>query len=680
MDELARFAVLLSGLFLCLHHYTGNRRLSVGVPPRRDHGPAEATATPPPPAVLPVTARVREQHTFRELVAQVHGDLAARDRHAAHLAAEPLAAPGTHAGGQLFDVVCRHAGIHQQTPELPVTVDAHFAAESLTGPVHGQLHFDAELFTVEEAEWFAAHLAHLLNRATADPDRPVADLATLPPEVFHTVTVEWNGAHAPTLADHCLHLLVEEQAALRPGAVAIRTDGSTISYRELNERANRLGRWLRQHRSARPGRVVGVALPRSITQAVAVLAVLKTGASYTPLDPDQPSERLRFITADAAATTILTTATLRAEHHALFATGEHEPGSEVEIVPVDRAEPAARGLPAENLAVPTVPGGVACLIYTSGSTGAPKGVMLTHRGIVNCLRWEQLAYQLGANDRLLHLASPMFSLAALELFGPLCSGGEVVMAPAGTSRDTASIARLVTAHRVTILSVVPSELALLLEQEPSMPWTALRCVVTGADVVPVPLQERFLATCPSVPLINVYGQTEAALDGAYWVCRPRPHQTRVPVGRPILNTQMYILDDRMRPTPVGVPGELYTGGEGVALGYRNRPALTAERFVPDPFSGRSGARLYRTGDVARWLPDGVIEVLGRRDHQVKIRGVRVELEEVEALLRAHPAIYDAAVAVHSGPPPEVPESPERWQALLVTVDPATLERLLAEVE
>ncbi|MFG1698434.1 amino acid adenylation domain-containing protein [Nonomuraea sp. NPDC049309] len=637
------YALLLTAVGLCVRRHGGATRFAVASP----------LPTGRPPGAVPVHLDLAGAATIGELVRRTKAAVR-----------EAYAAPDTSVTA---DVTCRLDGLHGEPPPLPRPSVA-VAFELRDGHVTGRVELDAGLFGPDEARWFRDHLQHVVRNAlAASGDEPPHAIDELPPDLHRLVTVEWSGAAVRSLPDdparQCLHRLVEQQVRRSPDAPAVVSPAGTLTYGELNRRANLLARHLIERCGARPGMLIGIALERSPAMAVAVLAVLKAGAAYVPLDPAQPQDRLRYIAADTGAPLVLTLSSLAGDL----------PDTGARIVLLDEQVPDGQDT---DLDIPDVPRSAACVIYTSGTTGRPKGVVLTHQGLSNSMRWERAAYRIRPDDRMLHLASFAFSLAIVELLSPLCAGAQVVIAPASAGRDGGEIARLVAGYGVTLLSVVPSDLKLLLEQEPAMPWNALRAVITGADVLPVPLLEHYFAVCPSVPLFNIYGQTESSVDGTYWICAPPGDLASVPVGRPITGTRMYLLDEDMRPVPPGATGEVCTGGVALAHGYLGRPELTAARFVPNPFAepgSGDDTRLYRSGDLGRWLPDGSIELLGRNDHQVKVNGVRIELEEIEAVLREHPGVGDAVVSVQRAAGPD-------WAALIAGVPEPVLRELIAEAE
>ncbi|HEX5740328.1 MAG TPA: amino acid adenylation domain-containing protein, partial [Pilimelia sp.] len=433
------------------------------------------------------------------------------------------------------------------------------------------------------------------------------------------------GAATP-VPDTTLTALLAAQAARTPHGTAVVADGVALSFAALHERAGRVAAWLAA-RGAGPGTVVGVALPRSADLVVALVAVLRAGAAYLPLDPDYPADRLALMVADAGPVALLTdTATragLPARVPAVLALDD------ADLPPAPAARPAVR------------PQDPAYVIYTSGSTGRPKGVVVSHRAVVNRLLWAQATYGLTPEDRVLQKTPSSFDVSVWEFFWPLIAGAALVVARAGGHRDPHYLTRLIQREQVTTVHFVPSMLRAFLAEPQAAGCAGLTRVLCSGETLPADLANAFHTTFGGlVELHNLYGPTEAAVDVTAWPCPPGA--TTVPIGRPVWNTTVYVLNAALRPVPAGVPGELYLAGRQLADGYLDRPALTAERFVADPF-GPPGTRMYRTGDLARRTPDGVVEYLGRTDGQVKVRGFRVEPGEVEAALLALPGIRAAAV-------------------------------------
>ena len=467
-----------------------------------------------------------------------------------------------------------------------------------------------------------------LAAMTAEPRARHAAASLLAAEDLRRLVHEGSGPTVPLPQGVCLQDLFSTQAARTPEAVAVESEEGALSYGELERRAERLAGRL-AGLGVGPEVPVGIALDRSPDMAIALLAVLKAGGACVPLDPEYPRERLALLLADAGPALVLTVRRLAA------ALPEGGARLFLDALPEREAAPApcCRSRPA----------GLAVLLYTSGSTGRPKGVALTHRGLVNRMLWAQRAYPLNGDDRVLQSASFSFDFALWELFGPWLAGARAVLARPGGHRDSSYLAQLIGERRLTVAHFVPSMLRLFLEEDLAH-CDGLRLVFSGGEALAADLRDRFFARLRAA-LHNQYGPTEASIDVTHRICRREDGGQPVPLGRPIDNTRIYLLDPAVHPVPPGVPGELCVGGENLARGYLHRPDLTAERFLPDPLSGLAGERLYRTGDLARHLPTGEIEFLGRIDHQIKVRGFRIEVEEVEREIARASGVREAAVAI-----------------------------------
>jgi len=486
----------------------------------------------------------------------------------------------------------------------------------------------------------ATALAALAEALAHEPGRPACALPVLPEPQRRRVLVDFNDTRVDYPADVFVHQLFEQRAAARPGAIALVFEDDSLTYAELNARANRLAHRLIAQGLA-PDARVGVCLERSVELVVCLLAVLKAGAAYVPLDPTYPAERLAFMLEDAAPGVLLTHSSLRARL----------PAAGAATMLVDRLELA--GLPATDpdpRALGLLPHHLAYVIYTSGSTGRPKGAMNQHDALANRLLWARDAYGIDATDRVLQKTPFGFDVSVWEFFLPLLAGARLVLARPGGHQDPEYLAALVEREAVTTMHFVPSMLQVFLDPLEPARCASLRRVLCSGEALPWALQERFFGALPIVELHNLYGPTEAAIDVTAWRCDSSLHPGIVPIGRPIANLRLYVLDRHMRPVPPGCPGEIHIGGRGVARGYLNRPELSAERFVADPFDPTPGARLYKTGDLGRWLPDGAIEYLGRNDFQVKIRGMRIELGEIESALGTCPGVHEAVVLAREDAP------------------------------
>ncbi|GCF10053.1 non-ribosomal peptide synthetase/type I polyketide synthase [Dictyobacter arantiisoli] len=440
-----------------------------------------------------------------------------------------------------------------------------------------------------------------------------------------------NATEANYSIDRCLHTLFEMQAIHSPDSVAVSFEETALTYEELDQRANQLAHYL-QDQGVGPDTHVGVFLERSVHMIIALLGVLKAGGTYVPLDPSYPQERIAFILEDAQVVAILTQEYLLSKL----------PQQSATAICLSAIASKMNTYPAAHLYVSISPENLAYVIYTSGSTGRPKGAMNTHAGVCNRLLWMQDAYQLTSSDRVLQKTPFSFDVSVWEFFWPLLTGACLVIAKPEGHRDNAYLRMLITEQSITTLHFVPSMLQAFLNEPLRSSCQSVRRVISSGEALSADIQKQFFA-CLNAELHNLYGPTEAAIDVTYWMCQCDSQTANVPIGKPIANMQVYLLDRHMDPVPTWVPGELYIGGVGLARGYQNLPGLTAEKFIPDPFSTKPGARLYQTGDLARYLPDGSIEYLGRIDHQVKIRGFRIEPGEIEAVLQEHAALQDVVV-------------------------------------
>ncbi len=498
------------------------------------------------------------------------------------------------------------------------------------GKISGVLEFDAELFEDSTARQLLSHYRTLLSGMTAQPSRRVAALPLLDAEERQRIIVDWNATAVNYPREVTLPQLFERQVTQSPDGCALVFGGETLTYHEFNARANHLAHWLRK-RGVGAETLVGVCLERSFEMVIALYGILKAGGAYLPLDPELPAERIGFLIEDAGLDVVLTQ---RRWKHSI-------PAGRAEIGVLDTDEMRLELEPAHNLQPRAGPDNAAYVIYTSGSTGQPKGVLITHRSVCNRLLWMQEAHRLAPEDRVLQKTPYSFDVSVWEFFWPLQTGARLVIAPPGTHRENAELVKLIAREKITVLHFVPSPLETFLEEPGSGELASIRMVFCSGEALSAPLTARALARLPWAEWHNLYGPTEAAVDVTWWRCEHGLERATAPIGRPIANTQTYILDPRLEPVPIGAVGELYLGGVQLARGYLKRPSLTAERFVPSPFANSPGERLYRTGDLVRHLPDGNIEFLGRLDHQVKIRGLRIELGEIESVLARHPAVQGA---------------------------------------
>jgi amino acid adenylation domain-containing protein len=504
--------------------------------------------------------------------------------------------------------------------------------------LHGQFTYDNGLFDDETIERMADHFQVLLEAVIENPDRRLSELPLLTDAERTQILNEWNQTDVEYADALCVQQLFETQAERTPHAVALVFQNQTTTYENLNVRANQLANHLLKCRVG-PETPVGICLEPSPDMIVAILAILKAGGTYVPLDPDDPRERLDFILADSRPAVVLTTSRLK---KAISVSDAH-------IVCLDSDR---KTIDCESKIAPDcrIDGDCAlCILYTSGSTGNPKGAVNLHRGVRNYLLWKREYLRHGPDDRILFATPLSFDVSVEEVFDALVCGGRMVIATADQKRDPSYLVRLMADEGVTTACFVPSILRVLLEDEQIEECRSLRSVLCGGEALHPDLMNRFFDRV-NADLYNIYGPTEASMGVTAWKCEPGYPRGVIPIGQAISNVRIYILDEQRNPVPIGVAGELYIGGVAVARGYLNREDLNAEAFLPDLFSKGANDRLYRTGDRCRWLPDGNIEFLGRWDGQVKISGTRIELGEVEAAINRYEGIAHAAVVTRESAP------------------------------
>ena len=531
------------------------------------------------------------------------------------------------------DLTLHPLGGESGTSKVDVTLEFVETSEGLQGSIE----YSTDLFDGATVERLVGHFEVLLEGVVSDPTCRVSELPLLSEAERHRQLVEWNDTAADYASDKCVHELFMGQVALTPEAVAVVYEDEQLSYGELDRRSNQLAHYLRGL-GVGPEVVVGLCLERSPDMIIALLGILKAGGAYLPLDPAYPAERLAFMVEDARAPVVVTQEAMR----------DAVPTAGARTVYLDTAAP----LIAEHPHSPPVnrahPASLAYVIYTSGSTGKPKGAMGYHQALVNRLHWDA-----GAGTEEIYAQKSTLNVidALWEIFMPLIRGEHVVVVPDWAAKDPPALVEVLGRHHATRIMLVPSLLQaiLALRDDIESELECLRYLMSSGEALPAEL----LATCkqrlPQLRVSNVYGTSEF-WDASECERCANKDALLVPIGRPIINMQMYVLDDGFEPVPLGVAGELYIGGVGLARGYLGRFGLTADRFVPDPFSDEPGSRLYRTGDLGRWRADGNLEFLGRIDHQVKLRGYRIELGEVESSLLDHPSVRDGVVVCRGDRP------------------------------
>jgi amino acid adenylation domain-containing protein len=644
------FMLLLAAFQLLLHRYSGQNDISVGVPiagrNRRETEDLIGCFI----NMLVMRADLNGSPTFRDLLRKVKkSTLEAFDHQQAPFErlVSLLQPQRDLSTTPLFQVLFQLKNMRSdagEDPQLriePLEIDRGRAQNDLNlemseeaNGLSASVEYASDLFDHDRIVRMMDHFQVLLSEIAANPDRSIADLKLLPEAERVRLVEEFNATAEHYPADF-IHDIIEGQARLTPSAIAVEFENDRLNYRELDEQANRLAHYLIA-RGVETDSVVGVMMERSIEMVVSLLAILKAGAAYLPLDPDLPDERLRFMLSDLKPRVILTKRQW-IKHDAPPAT-----------IILDEIVDELSRCEASRPEITILPENLAYAIYTSGSTGRPKAAANTHGAIANSLLWGQSMMRLETEDVVVQKTPFSFDVSVWEFFWPLMTGARLVMAKPGGHRDPHYLAGLFSSRRVTTAHFVPSMLEAFVASGAASQCTSLRRVVCSGEALAPALAEELLRQLPGIQLFNLYGPTEAAVHVSWWLYEKGA--AVAPIGRPIANVSLYVLDPRMGPAPIGVPGEIYIGGVGLARGYENRADLTAERFVPDPFSHVAGQRLYRTGDLGRYSARGEIEYLGRIDAQVKVRGVRIEPGEIEHALMGHPDVRSALVMLREFQP------------------------------
>lgn len=490
------------------------------------------------------------------------------------------------------------------------------------------LSYRTDLFDVSTTERIMEHFKSVLHSMAAAPSKHLNEISLLSPSERTLVVSEWNQTSTEYPTDY-VHQCIEQVARKAPGAIAVQYDDRRLTYQQLDQRSNQLAHYLKKL-GAGPEVPVAICMERSLELVVGLLGIMKAGAAYAPLDPGYPQERILYMLENSRAPILL----IQEKLAGLL------PATNVNVIKLDTNWASISREQDTSPAVKISDENLVYVIYTSGSTGRPKGAMNTHQGLRNRLRWMQQQYGLTAEDSILQKTPFSFDVSVWEFFWPLMVGARLVMARPGGHQDPVYLAETIEKSKITTLHFVPSMLRAFLNSGVAQKCSSLRRIICSGEALAIELARKCRESIPA-ELHNLYGPTETSIDVTYWNCAESSEV--VLIGKPIANTQVYVLDSEMQPVPAGIGGELYLGGIGLGRGYLQQSSLTAEKFVPNPFHTEPGSRLYRTGDWVRWRVDGNLEFLGRRDEQVKLRGNRIELGEIEAALRQHPAVNDAAV-------------------------------------
>jgi amino acid adenylation domain-containing protein len=638
---------VLAGFQVLLQRYSGQEDIVVGSPTAGRLRPEwrKLVGYFVNPVVL--RANLAGNPTFRDFLTQVRGTVLGAVEHQDYPfpllverlqpARDPSRSPlfqvnfawekpagGVEAGAfQLDDLLLEPFPLEQQATKFDLTlmvIEGRCLTCSLT--------YNSDLWDAATIARMAGHLEVLLEGMAANPERPIGELPLLTSVEKQQILMDWNNTGI-TCPNDCMHRLIEAQVEKTPDSTAVIMGAESLTYRELNCRANQVAHYLRSL-GVGPEVLVGLCMERAIDAVVAILGILKAGGAYVPLDPVYPKERLEFMLADAGVRLLLTQARLA------FDLPDHQ----ATVVCIDGNPEEIASQSSDNPTTEVTCDSLAYVIYTSGSTGRPKGVMVTHRGIGNLAQAQIGMFDVTPHSRVLQFASLSFDASVSEMAMALCAGATLVLAPPEAMIGPGLVA-LLEEQAITTVTLPPSVLATL----PDCAFPELHTLAVAGEACPAELVARW---APGRNFLNAYGPTENTVCASMAKCQA--DGSRLTIGKPMANVQIYILDARKQPVAVGVPGEVYLGGAGLARGYLNRPELTAERFVANPFSAEPGARLYRTGDLARWLPDGDIDFLGRIDHQVKIRGFRIELGEIESALSQHPDVGEAIVIAREDEP------------------------------
>ncbi len=648
------FMTLLAGFKVLLYRYTGTRDIVVGSPiANRDHTELEGLIGFFVNTLVLLT-NLSDNPTFRELLCRVREvTLGAYDHQDLpfDLLVEELKPQRDLSHTPLFQVMFVLQNAPMSTMELSGLTLQALQSESTTAKfdltllmeetdsgIRGALEYNTDLFDAATIARMAEHLQRLLAGIVANPEQQIAQLPLLTANEQHQL-LAWNHTQAEYTLNKCIYELFEEQVEKTPDAVAVVFADRQLTYQELNTKANQLTHYL-QKLNVSSDTLVGICIERSLEMVVGLLGILKAGGAYVPLDPAYPAERLAFMLADADVSVLLTQKHLQ----------DGLPQTSAQIVCLDQDWDTVAQHSNDNPNSAVQPENLAYVIYTSGSTGQPKGVMIPHRALCNHMLWMQSEFPLTTSDRVLQKTPFSFDASVWEFYAPLLTGGRLIVAQPGGHQDNAYLLDLIAQQQVSIVQFVPSQLRSLLTEQKIYNCHSWRRVFCGGEALAIDLQTSFFSILPNVELCNLYGPTEATIDTVYWRCQPEDEQRVVPIGKAIANTQIYLLDSYLQPVPIGVPGEIYIGGAGLARGYLNRPDLTAEKFIANPFL--SGTKLYKTGDLARYRPDGTIEFIDRFDGQVKLRGLRIELGEIETQLTQYLQIKQAVVLVREDIPGE----------------------------
>jgi len=686
-NKASMFHVILGALYCYFVRTCHREDLVIGLPTLNRNTAAFKQTVGLFVGVSPAWFRFGTDLNFVELVEKIRQELQKDYRHQRFPLGEINRQVGLHSHQQLFDIMLSYAKHNYDvdfngSSAKTVYTTAGFEQNALAIYVEEfhqhddvNIYFDCNLgfFDAYEIERIKARFEFLLGEILRQPSVPVWELQIMPDAELNKILVEWNNTATDYPRDKTIVDLFEEQVAKTPNAIAVVFENQQLTYLQLNTKANQLAHYL-QTLGVKPEVLVGICVERSIEMVIGLLGILKAGGAYLPLDPAYPAARLAFMLEDAQVSVLLTQSSLK----------EGLPTTQAQKVCLDVEAEALSQSRSENPVSDVKPDNLAYVIYTSGSTGKPKGVGVYHRGLTNLVNWFVRDFNLTATDSVLVISPFGFDLTQKNFLAPLIKGGQLHLLPASIHYDPNQITQIITEQQITWLNCTPSAFYPVCEFRENnlfQKLVSLRYLFLGGEPIALTrllpwLQSR---ACQA-KVVNTYGPTECTdVCAAYLLEQPESFLTQpIPIGKPIFNAKLFILGKHLEVLPIGVAGELYIGGVGLARGYLNRPDLTGEKFINNPFDDDLNSRLYKTGDLARYLPDGNIEYLGRIDHQVKVRGFRIELGEIEAALAQHPDVLDNAVIVH-----EASKTDKRLVAYFVphqgqVIENTTLRNFLTE--